>query len=175
MMRFRKPAFLAVAACLGLMLLGCGETTTEPVSTPQPNLNLAPPPRPSEGEPKGGLQGMPEPTPPATETAEPKSETPSNPPAADTPPLEQPRQEGGDSAAVQLSEDELSEIRKLPEADQQLAMSQGICPVSEEHLGSMGVPRKVSAKGRSFFLCCEGCEKEVNDNPYGVIAKLDRK
>ena len=32
----------------------------------------------------------------------------------------------------------------------------------------MGKPIKVTAEGRSFYLCCKNCEKEVKDDPKGV-------
>jgi YHS domain-containing protein len=39
----------------------------------------------------------------------------------------------------------------------------------------MGTPFKVTAEGRTFYLCCKSCEDEVKANPQAVIAKLDRK
>jgi YHS domain-containing protein len=39
----------------------------------------------------------------------------------------------------------------------------------------MGKPIKVSAEGRTFFICCEGCEEKVKSDPKAVIAKLDQK
>jgi YHS domain-containing protein len=33
----------------------------------------------------------------------------------------------------------------------------------------------VSAEGRTFFICCEGCEEKVKSDPKAVIAKLDQK
>jgi hypothetical protein len=37
--------------------------------------------------------------------------------------------------------------------------------VSHEELGSMGPPLKVSRGGKSTFLCCKGCLKEVRADP----------
>jgi YHS domain-containing protein len=39
----------------------------------------------------------------------------------------------------------------------------------------MDKPIKVTAEGRTFFLCCESCEDKVKSDPKGVIAKLDKK
>ncbi len=78
-------------------------------------------------------------------------------------------------AAVKFTSDELAAIKKLPATEQTLALSQGVCPVSGEHLGAMDAPVKVSAEGKSFFLCCKGCKKEVDANPKDVLAKLTGK
>ena len=48
-------------------------------------------------------------------------------------------------------------IEQLPEADRQLALAQGICPVTGAALGSMGVPVKITLRGQPVFLCCQGC------------------
>jgi hypothetical protein len=79
----------------------------------------------------------------------------------------------GDTAG--LSAAQLAEIKKLPADEQSIAIKQAACPVSGEALGSMGKPIKVSAEGRSFYLCCKGCEKDVKADPKGVLAKLDQK
>jgi YHS domain-containing protein len=75
----------------------------------------------------------------------------------------------GDEA---LSDEEVAEIKKLPAADAAKALAQKVCPVSGENLGGMGVPVRVSAEGKTFFLCCKGCNKEVKSNPKAVVAKL---
>jgi len=80
-----------------------------------------------------------------------------------------------DAGAVKFTADELAAIKELPAAEQATATAQAVCPVSTEHLGSMGMPRKVSAEGRTFYLCCKSCEKELKANPKAVIAKLDKK
>ncbi len=118
----------------------------------------------------------------------PKEETPKEPaveaPKVEAPTIEAPRVEppkteapkaDEKTAAVSLSDEEVAEIKKLPAAKQDLAMKQLVCPVSGELLGSMGVPFEVSAEGKTFFLCCKGCNKEVKADPKAVIAKLNRK
>ena len=47
--------------------------------------------------------------------------------------------------------------------------------MSGDHLGSMGTPFKITAEGRTFYLCCDGCEDKVKEDPKGVLAKLDNK
>ncbi len=66
-------------------------------------------------------------------------------------------------------------IKQLPAADQELALKQAVCPVSDEHLGEMGKPVKMTAEGRTFFLCCEGCEEEVKERPQGGHRQAGRQ
>lgn len=63
-------------------------------------------------------------------------------------------------------------MAKLSEEDRELAMAQKICPVGGE-LGSMGTPMKVDVEGRTVFICCEGCEKPLLEDPAKYLAKLD--
>lgn len=98
--------------------------------------------------------------------------------AEESPKLEGPKAEGapkGDTAAAKLTPDELANIKQLPAADQDLAIKQVSCPVSDEHLGEMGKPVKTSVDGRTVFLCCESCEKELKADPKKFLAKLDAR
>jgi YHS domain-containing protein len=45
--------------------------------------------------------------------------------------------------------------------------------VTEEPLGSMGTPVKATVKGRTVFLCCEGCEGDLKKDPDKYLARLD--
>ncbi len=67
-----------------------------------------------------------------------------------------------------------AELAKLPPEDRVLAEKQKVCPVSGELLGSMGVPFKVAVHGRTVFLCCGGCQEELQKNVDKYLAKLDR-
>ena len=93
------------------------------------------------------------------------------------PPLEAPKTGAVTKAdaAVTLLAAEIDEIKALPAGEQATALAQAVCPVSGEHLGSMGMPLKITAEGRTFYLCCKGCKDEVTANPKAVIAKLDKK
>jgi hypothetical protein len=96
--------------------------------------------------------------------------------AGDQPKLEGPKTEGkGDAAAVKLTPDEIATIKQLPAADQDLALKQAVCPVSDEHLGEMGKPYKTTVDGRTVFLCCDMCEKELKADPKKFLAKLDAR
>jgi hypothetical protein len=93
------------------------------------------------------------------------------------PSLEGPKSDAaaGDGKAVKLTSAEEANIKKLPADEQAAALKQLVCPVSGEHLGSMGAPVKVSAENRTFYLCCKSCQDDVKADPKGVIAKLDKK
>ena len=51
--------------------------------------------------------------------------------------------------------------------------AQRTCPVTGEELGSMGDPIPVSVKGRTIFVCCQGCVNKVRRNPDKYIASVD--
>lgn len=82
------------------------------------------------------------------------------------------KKDAAKTASVKLEADEIAEIKKLPAGEQDMALKQAVCPASGEHLGSMGTPIKVSAEGKTFYLCCKNCEKEVKADPKSVVAKL---
>ena len=65
------------------------------------------------------------------------------------PKIEGPKTEGtgkGDAAAAKLTADEIAAIKQLPAAEQELALKQAVCPVSDEHLGAMGKPIKITRR-----------------------------
>jgi hypothetical protein len=78
----------------------------------------------------------------------------------------------GDSA---LSQEIAEQMATLSPADRAIAQRQRMCPVSDEPLGSMGVPLKVIVEGRDVFICCKGCEKELLQNPATYLAKLPKE
>ncbi len=65
-----------------------------------------------------------------------------------------------------------SGLKELDEADRKAAEKQKTCPVSGEKLGSMGKPYKVTRKGRTFFLCCDGCLAELDAHVDKYLKKL---
>jgi len=88
------------------------------------------------------------------------------------------KEKAGDKAAksdVKLSEKEIAGINKLPDAkDRELALAQKVCPISGEHLGGMGAPLKVSADGKTGFLCCEDCKEDFDKDPKAALAKIGK-
>jgi YHS domain-containing protein len=45
------------------------------------------------------------------------------------------------------------------------------CPVSDELLGEMGKPVKVTHEGTDVYLCCKSCLKDFNKDP-GTYTKM---
>ena len=64
-------------------------------------------------------------------------------------------------------------ITKATLADQAKIGIQKLCPVSQESLGSMGVPLKATRGDKTLLLCCGGCVKSLTANPdkyFGPVA-----
>lgn len=185
----RIARYCAPALALAL-IVGCG---TEDASGPGSAVDTRPAPA-GPAVPAPSTDEMPNPAktpstaeapiPSATEVAPPveaapKADEPA--PAADAPKAEEapkagdaPAVEGPSASQVEFTEDELANIKKLPADEQDAALKQAVCPVSGENLG-MDVPIKVTAEGRTFYICCDGCNGEVEKDPKGVLAKLDKK
>jgi hypothetical protein len=66
-------------------------------------------------------------------------------------------------------------MKGLSEADRPRALRQKTCPVTGKPLGSMGVPPKLSVRGRDVFLCCDGCKGAVEADPDKYLGKLPRE
>lgn len=56
-------------------------------------------------------------------------------------------------------------------ADQAAIAQQRVCAVTGGKLGGMGTPIKITAGGRSLFVCCKGCTGKVEKNPDYYLAK----
>ncbi|MFQ5734090.1 MAG: TRASH domain-containing protein [Planctomycetaceae bacterium] len=56
-------------------------------------------------------------------------------------------------------------IALLPRADQAPALAQKTCPVTGDLLGSDGKPLTVQVRGRTVYVCCDGCVDELKENP----------
>jgi hypothetical protein len=162
--------------------VGCAEEQQTTPSTPPASTG------PAATNPPGPATSpdMPEPAKPEAKDADKAgdkkdADKPESPPASlpkiEAPKVDAPKSDAdkdGDkkSDAAKLTDDQLAEIKKLPADEQPLAIKQTICPVSGENLGDMGVPIKVSAEGKTFFICCKGCKKEVDSDAKAVLAKL---
>lgn len=171
------------------LVAGCAAETTEPAEPTDAASNPAVAPGPApETPPAASPDATPSEAAPAPAPANPDAAKPDDAaaPKVDVPTIEAPKIEAPKSepakeepkaaaAGVNLSEEEVAEIKKLPEAEQAAALKQAVCPVSEENLGSMGTPIKVTAEGKTFYLCCKGCKKDVDADPKAVVAKLTGK
>ena len=68
-----------------------------------------------------------------------------------------------------------AELAKLTPEDRQRASAQKVCPITEEPLGSMGKPVKVTVDGQDLFICCAGCEDELKQNFAAHLEKYGPK
>lgn len=88
--------------------------------------------------------------------------------------------EHGDDAGHDQGEAEKEKtLADLSPEDRQLVEQQRICPVSEGLLWEMGKPYKTTVKTsdateRVVFLCCQGCEEELRNEPDKYLAKLNK-
>jgi hypothetical protein len=171
MKKRRQPWLLVVG--LGL-LAGC----TGEDSNSGPPVQPVPPSR-AATKPADNMAPAVNPAPTVkTDTKTPASaSSPTEAKDSAAPSLEGPKSDTaeGDTKSVKLTSAEEANIKKLPADEQAAALKQVVCPVSGEHLGSMGTPVKVSAENRTFYLCCKSCQDDVKADPKGVIAKLDKK
>jgi hypothetical protein len=83
---------------------------------------------------------------------------------------------GGDHAGPMMAagSDVQEALAELPEADRAAAAAQKTCPVTDQPLGSMGKPFKLTVKDRVVFLCCEMCKDAIAKEPDKYLAKLDK-
>jgi YHS domain-containing protein len=89
--------------------------------------------------------------------------------ATDSKTAEQP------ASPATVTQEKLPEgLAELSAADRALALKQKVCPVSGEPLGAMGKPFKVTVKGQTFFLCCDGCQDDLKKDPDKYLAKLKK-
>jgi hypothetical protein len=65
-------------------------------------------------------------------------------------------------------------LGQLDPADRKLAEEQKYCAVkTENRLGVMGKPVKITIKDQPVFLCCEGCEKAAKADPDKTLARVE--
>lgn len=63
-------------------------------------------------------------------------------------------------------------LAELSPADRAAAEAQRLCPVSDEPLGSMGVPLRANVRGTPVFVCCKGCLAKAVAHPDATLAKV---
>ncbi len=66
----------------------------------------------------------------------------------------------------------LIQVGYATDADRPRIEAQATCLVLRKPLGNHGTPIKISIDGRPVFVCCQGCVKKVQDNPYQYLARL---
>lgn len=139
-----------------------GQAASRPTSSPPAVKIDHPGGTAGDGKMEGKMEGKPAPVDGKKADDAPKIEGPSK--SETTKP----------SGAAKLSAKELAAIKELPQAEQDVAIAQAVCPVSNHKLGGMGKPMKVTAEGRTFYLCCDTCEEDLKADPKAVVAKLDK-
>ncbi len=64
-------------------------------------------------------------------------------------------------------------LAKLSTADREAVAKQRFCPVlTQNQLGSMGAPIKLTVSGESVYLCCAGCKDNALSDPAATLAKV---
>ncbi len=85
-----------------------------------------------------------------------------------------PAKDGLETRAVEPSAEDLENVAQLPDEERQLALRQRFCPVTEKPLGSMGVPVKITLRGKPVMLCCKGCAGKAKKAPDEMLQKIAR-
>jgi Cu(I)/Ag(I) efflux system membrane fusion protein len=63
-------------------------------------------------------------------------------------------------------------LARLSPEDRRLAEVQKYCPVRNERLGSMGVPKAVTIDGQRFFVCCSQCIDRAEKGGKQTLKKV---
>ncbi len=95
---------------------------------------------------------------------------PGNPTGTETPSKDAAAQASDSTEATTSKFQDV--LAKLTPEDVSKATAQKICPVSEEPLGSMGVPPKVDVNGQAVWICCESCREKLLADPDKHLAKI---
>lgn len=173
MMTLRKSWFsLALVLPIAAISAGCSQ---EPAVEVSPVTSV-----PADASPDP-ITHVEKEAPPATTPETPAEAPKAEAPKAEAPPAEVPKAEAPaleapkGAATVKFTEEQLAAIKLLPADEQAVALKQAVCPVSDEPLGSMDMPVKVVAEGKTLYVCCKGCTKEVEADPKAFLAKLGLK
>ena len=67
---------------------------------------------------------------------------------------------------------DLENIAQLPPPDRQLALQQRWCPITDNPLGSMGVPYRITLRGQPVLLCCKGCVGKAKQSPDETLKRI---
>lgn len=77
---------------------------------------------------------------------------------------------GGDDAMAKMK----AGLAKLSDEDRASAEKQHMCPVSDQMLGTMGAPIKLTLNEQDVWICCEGCRKKAEADPDAILAKVSK-
>ena len=76
---------------------------------------------------------------------------------------------GGDDAMAKMK----AGLAKLSDEDRASAEKQHMCPVSDQMLGTMGAPIKLTLNDQDVWICCNGCRKKAEADPDAILAKVN--
>ncbi len=161
-----KSAWLALGV---LAFVGCGDAgvsnppSSDVASSPTTGASVVPPTDASKGEAPASTGGM---------SASGPADVSNRDADGAKSPGEAPDEKA--IAAAPLTAEEIAQVKTLPAEDQDAAMAQKLCPISGHHLGSMDTPIKVTAEGKTAYLCCEGCKKLFEKDPKTALAKIGK-
>lgn len=65
-------------------------------------------------------------------------------------------------------------LAKLSGEDRASAEKQHMCPVSDQMLGTMGAPIKLTFNDQDVWICCDGCRKKAEADPDAMLAKISK-
>ncbi len=82
--------------------------------------------------------------------------------------------EGDHSGHMPASTEVAKALAELSPEDRAAAEKQRICPVTDQPLGSMGKPFKVTDEDTDVFLCCEMCKDSFTADPAKYLSKLNK-
>ena len=77
---------------------------------------------------------------------------------------------GGDDAMAKMK----AGLAKLSDEDRASAEKQHMCPVSDQMLGTMGAPIKLTLNDQDVWICCDGCRKKAEADPDAILAKVNK-
>lgn len=84
------------------------------------------------------------------------------------------KQSAPDASPSLLTAEQLANIGKLSPEEQQLAMLQVLCPITDMALGSMGLPMSILVANEKVMICCAGCEDMAKRDAAGTLEKVNR-
>lgn len=83
--------------------------------------------------------------------------------------------EAGELRCVYLIRADIAEnLAKLSVEDRKLAKTQGVCPITGDPLGALGVPVRITLNGQPVLLCCKDCIEKAQAEPDKTLGKIKK-
>jgi YHS domain-containing protein len=74
-----------------------------------------------------------------------------------------------------LTSPDLNAHTDAPVATAEPSNDQRVCPVTGDELGSLGPPIPVTVRGKTVWVCCEGCVRAVQRNPDKYLPAIEEE